>query len=383
MKSKILILLAPFLGFLTACGSGDGTAASEVQAPVIDNAGIAGMVFAAVSVDPSVRSSRIYYYEFAAGKITEILANESGNPALFYADNRVFLFNRQSDLQNFRIFDPRQATPIADATALPTLTAGDPWDVAVLESGKTVALASALGESLDVLDYTTGTVSEISLPNLKSKTLRPHALLRSGSHIAVLHSGTDASGNGDDTQAVYDTQITAGALAFVDADQATPVIDGQDLTGTNPTGFVDRDGAGGATIVGLCEKEWSGCKAGANRLNDLRVETTTPFLEKDFPFYYKNQVVDGPAPSLVYAHVQNVDKQFQVVKIDTQTKAVTTVHTFPDERLYGIAFDQGSRTLFVGGTEGIKGKLALYRDDQTLGSLEIDGVLYAAVFVPK
>ncbi len=383
MKSKILILLVPLLMFLAGCGGGDDAGSDAIDAPVIDNAGMAGMVFAAVNVDASVRSSRIYYYEFAAGSIKELLPSESGNPALFFTDGKVFLFNRQTDLQNVRVFDPRQTAEIPNAIQLPDLTAGDPWDVTVVDSGKTVVLASALGESLDILNYQTGQVSEVVLPTLGSKVLRPHALLRSGAHIAVLHSGTDAAGNSDDTQTVYDTQITGGTLAFVDADQTTTVIDGQAVTGSNPVGFVDRDDAGGATIVGLCEKEWSDCTAGSNRMSELRVESSDLLPAADFPYYYKNQVVDGPASNYVFAHVKDADGKFQVVKIDVQTKAVSTIHTFPDERLYGIAFDQGSRTLFVGGSKGIKGNLALYRDDKSVAALEIDGVLYAAAFVPK
>lgn len=384
MKSKLLILLAPLLSILAACGSDSDGAGTAVEAPVIDNAGIAGMVFAAVNVDPSVRTSRVYYYEFGAGKITEILPSESGNPALFYADGKVFLFNRQADLQNVRVFDPKDtATPLPAATALPSLTAGDPWDIAVVEAGKSVALASALGYSLDILNYQTGALSEVTLPKLSSKVLRAHGLQRSGSHIAVLHSGTDASGIADGSQAVFDTQVTAGTLTFVDGDQNTAEIDGQGLTGTNPTGFLNRDGTGGARIVGLCEKEWSDCVAGTDRMSDIRIDQQTTFAPADFPYYYKNQVVDGPASNYVFAHVRNNDNQYQVAKIDLNTKAVSAVHTFPDERLYGIAFDQGSRTLFVGGSSGLKGTLSLYRDDKAVGSLEIDGVLYASAFVPK
>ena len=42
MNSKILILLAPFLLFLTACGADDSESSDDIAAPLIDNAGVAG-----------------------------------------------------------------------------------------------------------------------------------------------------------------------------------------------------------------------------------------------------------------------------------------------------------------------------------------------------
>ena len=383
MNSKILILFAALA--LAGCGKSDDPAQGDVTGPVIAGSGVNGMVFAAVNTDPSLQSSKIFYYEFSSGKIHELLGAESGNPALFFTDGRVFLFNRQPGAENFRTFNPITTDPnLAPATNLPDLTVGDPWDVAPANAGKSILVASTLGESLQVLDYVSGIVTTVPTGNLASGQFRPHALYRNGTHIYALHSGVNASGDSDDSQQVYTLDVaTDGTVTFADQNPTTGVIDGQKLTSSNPTGFVNRDGAGGATIVGLCARDWGDCTAGADTLAGDKVAKGAKFASADVPYFYKNQVIDGPAANFVYAHVQTAQGQNKIVKIDVQTKAVTDIHTFADDRLYGMAYDKGSRTLFVGGATGIKGSVTLYRDDKLAGSFDVNGVLYSAAFVPN
>lgn len=207
--------------------------------------------------------------------------------------------------------------------------------------------------------------------------------MRSGNHVLVLHSGTDANGTSDDSQAIYDTQAIGGTLTFTDDDHSSTQIDGQALTGSNPTGFLNRDGAGGATILGLCAKDWTGCTAGSDRLNSMHVEKASLLPEATFPYYYWNQVVDGPAANFVFAEVRDASGAYSVIKVDVEAKTASAVHEFATDRLFGTAFDQGSRTLFIGGQDGIKGKVLMYRDNQYVNAFEIDGILYSAAFVPK
>jgi len=61
--------------------------------------------------------------------------------------------------------------------------------------------------------------------------------------------------------------------------------------------------------------------------------------------------------------------------------SATELAAFEADRLYGLAFDDGSKTLFVGSTSDIQGSLDLYRNDVVVGSVDLDGVPYQYAFV--
>jgi hypothetical protein len=372
-----LFLLPLALPLTTACGKSNGGASADIEGIAVRGSAYQGMTFAAVNVDQTVGTSRVYHYSFADGAVHEVLPGESGNPAVFYADGRVFLFNRTEGQENFRSFDPRQsAKPPTDATALTGVALGDPWDVAALAPGKTLLLASPLGGELQTLDYTTGTVGSVAADGLATSALRPHALMRVGEKIYVLHDGVATSGATDGSQRIYTLTVAAdGTPAFQDKD-------GLKLSGSNPTAFLDQDGQGGATIVGLCGEDWTGCVAGADRLQ-AGTAVTAYGASGLAGVTYVNQVVDGPADAVAYAHVKAADGTYQVARLDLDAQTVTKVHAFDGPRLYGIAYDKTSRVLFVAGVDGLRGTLTLYQDDKPLGSFALDGVMYSSTFVPK
>ncbi len=372
MRNQLLLLVF-FAIISAACGSKSGDSGGTVKAPVISGSANHGVLITAVALDQSIKTSRVYYYEFAAGIVREILAAESGDPAVFWADDRAFLFNRQADLLSVRTFNPKTNTgKITEPSRnVDGLTPGDPWDVTTLVAGKSVLLASPHGSKLQSYDYAANTLTDESEP-----VIRPVALLSSGGKIHALSSGVKDGETADGTQQIIPATVAAdGSLTFEKAKPIHP---------SNPSGFLNNSGTTTA-VVGLCAAAQSGCVAGADLYAPATgaLSTLATFDAASVPFKYKNKVVNGPSPTSVYAHVETAAQEFEVVRLDLATKAASVVHKFPDYRLFGLAFDDGSKTLFVGGQQDLDGQLVLYRNDQPVGSIALDGVPYNFAFVPN
>lgn len=371
----------------TGCGSGSSAGDDTVEGIAIDGSSYGAMVLAAVDVDSSIRSSRIYRYDFGSGKVTKVLLGESGNPAVFAVGDGVLIFNRQGDVdKSVRIYDARSeaATP-GIAKTLDGLADGDPLDVVPLVFGHTALLASGLGSKLQVLDQDQATVSDVDTSSLATAEFRPVGLLKSGDNVYIAHSGVaglaSGAGQGDGTQQLFVAKANGNDLAWTDKKLSTPAVDGLPLTASNPFGVVNR-GTDSATIVGLCSDTITTCDAGADRLSSGSV-TRLAAYDSDFTYTFLNRIVDGPDANTVYAHVHTSTDRYVVIKLNVQTKSAIVVHEFPNERLYGLAYDVSSRTLFVGGVDGIKGSLTLYRDDKLIGSFQMDGMPYSSAFVGK
>lgn len=370
----------------SGCGDSD-TGSDDIQGHVVEGSRFAAMVLAAVNVDPSIRTSRIYRYDFASGVVQELLPGESGNPAVFAAGDQVLLFNRQSDAEKtLRVIDGKSSESEPGAPkALGDLADGDPLDVVPLRAGATALLASGLGARLQVLDIAAATLSDVDTTALAGDAVRPVALHKSGDNVFVAHSGltdlTASGGDSDGSQQLFVAQATGDSLTWSDQKPATSEVDGLPLTASNPFGLVNRSD-GGALVVGLCAEDSGACVAGADRLTSGAVAALATYGD-DFGYRFFNRIVDGPDSSTVYAHVTTAGNRYLVVKLNAQTKATTIVHEHPDERLYGLAYDTSSKTLFVGGIDGLKGTLTLYRDDVVAGQIELAGVPYSAAFVPK
>lgn len=391
-----LILLALTAAIATGCGrsdggSGDGT----IRAKVIHDSAHAGMAVATGNLDQTLSVGRVYYYDFGAGQIRQVIPAESGNFGLFAADNALFAFNRHPDQKHVRVFDPRSATvDTTETIELPDLAAGDPWDIAPLVNGTSVLLASPLGNKLQALDYQSGTLDDIDLEAVASETIRPRALLRTNNRLLILHSGIKVGGDDvsnpqisvDSTQQIYvGTLSAAGDLTLADQNPATSgIIDGVPLHASNPSAFLNTDSSS-ALIVGLCEPtSMTGCQAAADKISLATTQVSQlSSLSDNFPYYFVNQIVDGPNNSIVYAHVRTPNNQYKVIRIDTTTRAVTDVHLFNSSRLYSLAYDRGSDTLFVGEENDYKGLLILYQNDEEIGSIELDGVPENTTFLPQ
>ncbi len=380
---KILVLMSLIV---SGCGGGTSTDEAEIiNGPVISGSLFSGLAFGAINRDRNIRTSRIYYYDFATGRINQTLSGESGSPGVFFKDERLFILNRDSGNQNLKIVDDVKTTPVVPtAIELEGLTAGDPWSLESVTAGKTVLISAPESSKIMLVDYQSGDVSEVDTSIIKNQPVRIVALHRSGAVINAIHSGVKRiaadSYTADNTQAVYRIKIdTAGTPSFTDENTGTTEIDGKALTATNPV-FAGANG-GALNLVGLCNNVISGCKQSIETYNNGTVTTVNSFAAA-FNYQLVNQVIQGPSSSEVFAHVQTAASEYKIILINTQSLAVKDIHTFSDYNLYGFNYDQGSKTLFIGESGDLSGTLFVYKDQVLTEKVEINGVLSSSSFVP-
>ncbi len=380
---KILVLISLIL---SGCGGGASTDEAEViNAPVVSGSLFSGLAFGAINRDRNIRTSRIYYYDFATGRINQTLSGESGSPGVFFKDERLFVLNRDSGNQNLKIVDDVKTTPVVPtAIDLDGLTAGDPWSLESVTAGKTVLISAPESSKLMLVDYQSGDVSEVDTSDIKNQPVRVVALHRTGAVINAVHSGVKRiaadSYSADNTQAVFRIKIdTAGIPSFTDENTTTTEIDGKALTATNPV-FAGAN-SGALNLVGLCNNVISGCKPAIETYNNGTVTTVNSFTSA-FNYQLVNQVIQGPSSNEVFAHVQTAASEYKIILINTQSLAVKDIHTFSDYNLYGFNYDQGSKTLFIGESGDLSGTLFVYKDQILAEKVEISGVLSSSSFVP-
>jgi hypothetical protein len=382
-----LITITLFASLLHACGGGKTAGEAEsIEAPAISGSGFSGLAFGAVNRDRNIRTSRVYFYDFAAGIIKETLSGESGSPALFFKDSKLFVLNRDSGLQNLKIVDNVKSGEAAPSTFdLSQMSPGDPWSLETVVSGKSVLLGAPEAGKLFTFDYTTSDLSEVDTAKLKNKPLRPVGLYRSGSIISLVHSGVKKlaadSYTSDGTQAMFRLQIdTEGGLKFIDEDTTTTEVDGTALKGTNPV-LAGADAAS-QRIVGLCNSIISGCNRAIETFASGKLTSVNDFANgSKFTYQLLNQIAEGPSDQEVYAHVVTDAGEYKLILFNALTLDAVDVHTFSDYNLYGFAYDKGSKTLFVGEAGTLSGTLHIYKSNVLTDTIEIGGVLLSSALV--
>lgn len=375
MSPGVCHLVAGFVAVsLAACGRSSDQGKTETMGPVVDGSSFAGLIVAATNIDQSVGTSRVYYYEFRTGRVRELLSAEGIDPAVFFTDNRAFLFNRSTDRRTVRIFDPRaEESVLPEEQALSDLAAGDPWDIETLATGKSIVLASLFKDELQVLDLESGTLGN---SNVTLSPGRPRSFLRRDNQLKVLTMGltADQKPDGDAEIAFFSTSET-GLIK----QRASIHVPGEGV----PSALLNRDESGGATIVSLCEADNANCQPKAFRLTSAGTLQPFAFSGTTPPVYSFNKTVDGPSPAIVHAHVSS-RSGFWIIRLDLNTNdREDLVSLGDDERIYGLAFDASAGILFVGGHKGLKGQLTLFKNDKDFGACDLDGVPYSIALVPK
>jgi hypothetical protein len=386
-----LSLLLCLANFNSSCGSSknDGTEQEIVKGIAVSGSTVQGLAFTTVSMDLSFASSSLYFYDFKSGDVKKLLSGESGNPAVFWADDLLFHFNSKGNQLNFRVFDPREEnTPIPSASDLPSLSEGDPFALVTLQTSKSVLLASPIAGALQSLNYLTGNLETVDIDNLPQPGIRPVDLYRSANNIYALNTGVNTLDEVDGNQQVFvfETSPNSSSLTPVDINTGTTTLDGLKIIPSYPTAFVD-DAAAKPYIVGLCRSDLTGCVGGANRLDPSTPSepkiTDVKTFTSSLGYTIVNRIVRSSKEGVVYAHVKSTsDSTYQVIELNLSTQSATTVHTFSDARLYGMFYDSGSRTLFVGDVDGLMGTMTLYRDNSKIGQFELSEVPQKGAFVP-
>lgn len=382
---KRLFLIGLFI--LTACGKTENIQDSDdlFTAPSLSGSTFKGMIFTGQAPDPSIPTGRAYQYNFEEGVIRALSNGESANAAVFSFGEKVLLFNRLEGHTDFRIISPGSSPSISPPTNL-NLAPGDPFDVVAFHQGKSALLAEPLGGKLRALDVTNGTLrSVITGAVLAVDPIRPVSLLSVGDQLSILHTGVEVKSEGfvvsNGSQQVFNALIVnEDKLSLLDSNTATAPIDGVPLSGSNPSNFLNRQ-KNETKILSLCNSQIKSCRSALDKVSGTRI-TESVIWDGSFKYDFLGQIIDGPTNDQVFALLKaNTNGQSYLAKIDLPTKSVEEIQSFPSERLFGIAFDPSSSTLFVGGTKDGLGTLTIYKNQKKLDEISLDGVFYRSVFV--
>lgn len=382
---KRLFMLGLFI--LTACGKSENIQDSDdlFTAPSLSGSAFKGIIFTGQAPDPSIPTGRAYQYNFEEGLIRALSNGESANAAVFSFGEKVLLFNRLEGHTDFRVISPGSTPSISPPTNL-DLAPGDPFDVIAFNEGKVALLAEPLGGKLRTLDITNGTLRSAIVDNaLAVDPIRPVSLLSEGDQLSILHTGVEVKTEGiavsNGSQQIFNATIVNGdKLSFLDNNSATTPIDGVPLSGSNPSNFLNRQ-KNDAKILSLCNSRIKSCRSALDKVRGTRI-TESILWDGSFKYDFLGQIIDGPTIDQVFALIKaNTNGQSYLAKIDLPTKSVEEIQSFPSERLFGIAFDASSSTLFVGGTKDGLGTLTVYKNLKKLDEISLDGVFYRGVFV--
>lgn len=381
---KYFLLIGLFI--LGACGKSDSSQDGDAlfEAPVLSGSAFNGMIFTSQAPDPSIPTGRSYQYDFQKGSIRALSYGESANAAVFGVGTSVLLFNRLEGHIDFRIVTPGSSPTISSPMPL-DVEAGDPFDAVSLVDGKTALIAEPLGGKLRILDYISGTLSQLNTTQAMAvDPLRPIGLLRDGDQVAIIHTGIEVKSGGfatsNTSQQIFRAKIdSSGRASYQDANTSTSAIDGIPLAGSNPSNFFNRK-KNEAKVLSLCNSRIKSCRAAFETFNDTRVSQST-IWDGIFSYDFHGQIVDGPTEDQVFALVKSSQGQSLLVKIDLPTRSIEEIQSFSSDRLFGIAYDRSAGNLFVGGTKDGLGSLTIYKNQKKLEEISLDGVFYRGVFV--
>jgi hypothetical protein len=83
-----------------------------------------------LSTTENYKSSRLFYFDFATGKKTQLLTGESGDPGVFTSRDETFFINRSTDNSNLRSLSVGMNDfALGVQTAIPGAGTGDPQHI--------------------------------------------------------------------------------------------------------------------------------------------------------------------------------------------------------------------------------------------------------------
>jgi hypothetical protein len=313
-----------------------------------------------------------------------MLSGESGDVGLFATDDRLLLFNRSFESQNYRVL--QDDVRFSDQQQFAGGQIGDPHDVLDL-GGDKLLLAHFTEGTLIVIDQNSGeeierVEGEWDLPS--GSTLKPEALIRYGDTIYVVHQALSfESGKmiADGSQQVF--LLDAESLKPIDLDRDSPKIQGIKLVGSFPIPVAQKNRI---LLVSLCSSfETQDCRAAIEEISTVgAAPKTSHVLWNDPPAFMNGGVTPGSTEDIFYANVELPSSRGSHAKafarFDLRTQAIESVHEFSSAGFWGAFFHGASDTLYIGDESENGGQFIVIESGSKKTSLPLEGAPYSGTF---
>ena len=318
-----------------------------------------------LSTTENYKSSRLFYFDFATGKKTQLLSGESGDPGVFTSRDETFFINRSTDNSNLRSLSVGMNDfALGVQTAIPGAGTGDPQHIVHIDDNH-LLMSFWASSNLGVFDLEECKMVKtfdfsVDLAGKANSVFRPSSFVQIGSGLDqktyVIHQGINSDGyslNG--TQQIFGVTWDGKELGLDDYDSGKDLIQGIPLKVANPTAaFVNADNS--INVVGSCTIFNSAdCVQGIETVNLTEKTTALSFdfstakeknngsiVQASETTYYMQMLIPGEASDL------NDSKKI-VAEINLKDRTIAEIYAYPSASngCCGLFYESSAKKLIV------------------------------------
>ena len=376
MKHLSLIYFFSILIFPLAC-SNEQNLGDFYTFMSIKDSNFKGFAFTA---HKEYNSSILYWYDFKSGQVREIIKGQSGDPKIFYIQNKIFLFNRNPNQSNYLSLQGQYPFEVSQEIPL-RLPFGDPHSVLEFRDNE-VLISCPESHKLKHLNLLSGKQKTL----FEEKSFRPGTItLVSGqnkTNIIIPSLGLSPNYKIDNSQGIYEFK----ASFEQEKKEASFIKKHKTIATYSDALFHLRDDIFFTFSLGNPKNSLTKKSFEVFKLKDDFKFLKAKSLEKLDHLERWGGAIKGNK-NIFYTSVKNHKtsqieiREFTVIDLETLTSKV--LHTFKSNYPPLLAHDSSNDLLLIGESHiKKKGKFYSYQKGkiQLLG--EIDLSPYQGVFVP-
>ena len=354
-----------------------------------------------LSTTENYKSSRLFFFDFATGKKTQLLSGESGDPGVFTSRGETFFINRSADNSNLRSLSiGANDFALGVQTAIPGAGTGDPQNIVHIDDNH-LLMSFWASSKLGVFDLEECAMVKtfefpVDLASKPDSVFRPSSFVQVGNgqdqKTYVIHQGINSDGyslNG--TQQIFGVSWDGIELGLDDNDAAKDLIQGIPLKVSNPTAaFVKADNT--LNVVGSCTIfNTADCVHGietvdlANKSSALsfdfaavKEKNNGSVVAASETSYFMQMIVPGTAGDLS-------DSKKIVAQINLQDKTITEIYAYPSASngCCGLFYESNANKLIVTDYTPTTGGELFYIDEnkQVSGKISVENTPYSGIIL--
>ena len=331
-------------------------------------------IFSAVSFNPPV--SHLYSYEFASGKLSEILSAQSSDPLLYLDDTgELFLFNRTATNSNIVRFIQEDGQYKKKSSHAIPYVLGAPYSVVRLDQNTIIMSYYGSGE---IVTYSLkeNYVLATHKINTAPRSFKPQKLLLTEKNLYVVSHGINDRYEPDDSQGVYVFKREKSEIQFA-------AYDFYPLHATFPQLVRQNDNE--LLFVGLCySMSDSRCKQSMDLFSLVDTKVTQMRDLRTFPYKANGGYTKGLNGNEFMISGLHDDQSKAIINVAEKTGEATPVFNFSKNEAGCYLLDSlpEHKILMVGSEsdDGQAGKLII-QVGETKTTLNLPLIPYQGVFI--